>query len=58
MTTIIFVLTVGALVIGLGLIYKGMRASSKGRGKRKCSRCLQSNPPHARFCARCGQDLT
>jgi len=57
MTTIVVVLAVGALILGFGLIYKGLRRSSKGRAKRTCSRCQQSSPPHARFCAHCGQHL-
>ncbi len=38
----VFVVAVAALAISLR------------RPKRRCPRCAEINPPHARFCAHCG----
>ncbi|UCF34989.1 MAG: hypothetical protein JSV78_06720 [Phycisphaerales bacterium] len=57
MTTIVAILVVAAVIVGVGLIRKGLKQARGQRSVLKCPNCLQKNLPQARFCAHCGQRL-
>ncbi len=59
--TILVLLVAGVLIIAGVLLLRGRsRAAddSAARNKRRCSRCRYENVGDARFCARCGGELT
>lgn len=43
------------LLIAIGVI--AFLLSSPRRGGRRCRRCQEINPSHARYCSQCGQIL-
>lgn len=57
MTTIVAILVAVAVIVGMGLIRKGLKQARGERSVLKCPNCMQKNLPQARFCAHCGQRL-
>ena len=67
MTLIISFALLVCLAVGLAILFRSVASRRAPRGTpsvneaaegKDCPRCHNANPPEARFCARCGTELT